>query len=61
MKAMPIRAACCTLLAAAFSTLFALPASAAPPFLLRQISLVHDSRQRRPQPLRGGLRPQGVS
>src|SRR5579863_742897 len=38
MRAMSIRVACRVLLAATFSTLFALPATAAPPFLLRQIN-----------------------
>ncbi len=54
MKAMSIRAACCMVLAAALSTLFALPASAAPPFLLRQISSSTI-------PANGDINPYGVA
>jgi hypothetical protein len=54
MKAMSIRAACRMLLAAVLSTLFALPASAAPPFLLRQISSSTI-------PANGDLNPYGVA
>src|SRR5579872_3963380 len=54
MRAMSIRVACRVLLAATFSTLFALPATAAPPFLLRQINSSTI-------PANGDLNPYGVA